>query len=111
MTPPLVPNLLQKYTTEIAVAVATLAALGYVIVSPRDQMQAMEKRVVENALTQAATDLRQDQLIQTLTFRAADDKREIQADLNLLVIAQCMQTKSGEMYAQLRCDTRLGKRP
>ena len=100
-------NVVQQYAT---VMVATLAALGYVIVSPKEQIEALSRRIQEATVTQRATDERQDQQLQLLTERAADDKREIQSDLNLLIISQCLTTKSSEVYAQLKCNTRLGRR-
>ena len=104
-------NLVQQYAKELAAAAAVLLAAGYIVVSPKEQLSQLSRQIQAFNISQMATDARQDQQLQVLTARAADDKREIQSDLNLLIISQCIVTKSAEVYAQLKCRERIGGRP
>lgn len=104
-------NIVQQYAKELAAAAAILVAAGYLVTSPKEQIAQLSQQITAYNVSQMATDARQDQQLQVLTARAADDKREIQSDLNLLIISQCIVTKSAEVYAQLKCRERIGGRP
>jgi len=102
-------TLVLQYAKELAAAAAILLTAGYLVVSPKEQIAQLSTQIKASNEGQMATDARQDQQLQVLTAQAADDKREIQSDLRLLIISQCLGTKSSEVYAQLKCRERVGR--
>lgn len=92
-----------------AAMIGAATALGFVLVSPRQQLESINAKFDKAIAAQVARDSAQD--VERRLFKAESDlqMRSVEAALNGLVIAQCLDVKNGAVYAQLECRRRLGR--
>lgn len=99
----------KAWSLEIAAAITVLGAAGYMVISPKEQIQQLSNRFESVVRTQHTTDSLQSAQILQVKATVDEGMRTFGQDLNDLVIAECLKTNDRQLYARLNCKTRLGR--
>jgi SPX domain protein involved in polyphosphate accumulation len=104
----------QKSTIEntakgILAAVALLTGVGYVVQSPKEQVEQLARRFEQVITAQHATDSLQNAHIEELKSKTDTGLRSVSEDVRDLIIAECLRANDRAVFARLNCRTRLGK--
>jgi hypothetical protein len=102
-------GIVQAYAKEIGIAAALLAAAGYAITSPKEQIEHLTVRIEQSISAQTARDASQDDRIAELKANTEGALRIVGEDVRDLIIATCLKATDRTVYARLNCKQRLGR--
>ena len=102
-------SLMERYWKEVSTAAVLLGGLGYVVISPKEQIDRLTTRIEQSITAQQARDASQDDRFASLKGDTEEALRRVSADLSSLIIARCISEKNAAVYAQLNCKSRLGR--
>lgn len=103
-------GLLQRFGAEIGIVIVALGALGYMVVSPKEQMEKLSLRIEQSITAQQARDASQDDRIANLKSDTETAIRAVGDDVRSLVLARCLSSPvDPAIYSQLKCRERLGR--